>query len=162
MAIRLEKQRRLLNLDRVDLVADVIGHSWRGRRAQPLAARCPEVKHAWLPLRHRRQPTLERGLELLLSARRISADEALQIGLVSRVASADQPLADCLREFTADWRGRSPGVMRGYKALSLARRRELHARLAPTEERHFSDTWIDADHWDALAAAARARARTRQ
>lgn len=103
-----------------------------------------------------------RALELLVSARRIGMDEATALGLVSRVSNAGQALTDCIAEFLHDWQHRSPSVARGYKALVQAQRMALHTRLAATEEQHFVATWTHADHWDAVAAAARARQQARQ
>lgn len=103
-----------------------------------------------------------RTLELLLSARRIPAAEALELGLVNRVCAPEQPLADGLADYLAPWLSRSPGVLRGFKALSRARRAGLHAQLRDTEAAGFVATWVDEAHWDAVAAAARARTRERR
>lgn len=103
-----------------------------------------------------------RALELLLSARRIPAPEAERLGLVDQVCAPDQPLAEGLHEFLRPWLDRSPGVLRGFKSLARDRRLRLHAAMAETEEQHFVATWVHADHWDAVAAAARARQRDRQ
>lgn len=94
-----------------------------------------------------------RALDLLLSARRVAADEALAIGLVNRVAGDGESLEDCLDGLLGVWRARAPQVMRGFKALSGEYRRSLHDRLAAGEEARFVETWVHPDHWDAVSAA---------
>jgi len=100
-----------------------------------------------------------RALDLLLSARRVEAEEALRLGLVDRVAAADQSLDDCLEELLEPWRSRGPQVLRGFKTLAGEYRRSLHARLADGEQASFVETWVHRDHWDAVSAA---EARRRQ
>lgn len=101
----------------------------------------------------------DRALQLLLSARRVPAPEALELGLVARVCAPEQSLDECLHEFIAPWRKRSPAVLRGFKALARARRQTLHEQLRAFEEQSFVRTWIDEDHWDAVAKAASGRGR---
>lgn len=94
-----------------------------------------------------------RALELLASARRLTAGQALALGLVQEVAPANQPFA----EFTAAWvdaLARRPArVLRAQKALAAGFRRQLHAGLAGTEAAGFATAWLHADHWAAAAAA---------
>ena len=99
----------------------------------------------------------QRALELLLAARRVPAAEAQRIGLVSRVCGEDEPLSAAVADFIAPWRARSAGVMRGFKALTSARRRSLHAALTDVEEDNIIATWIHDDHWQAVAAGAKPR-----
>lgn len=94
-----------------------------------------------------------RALDLLLSARRVGAQEAREIGLVNRVAGADESLEDCLDVMLDAWRIRAPQVLRGFKALAADYRREMHARLSRGEEDRFVTTWVHADHWAAVEAA---------
>jgi len=103
-----------------------------------------------------------RGLELLLSARRIGAEEAAQLGLFNRVAPSGQSLETCLDEFLQVYKQRSPRVLRGFKAMALGQRRSLHEALADTEEAHFVDSWVHSDHWDAVAAAQSQRQKKKQ
>ncbi len=100
----------------------------------------------------------QRALELLLSARRIPAAEARQLGLFAAVCGPGQLLDDCIAAFIAPWMERSPAVVRGYKALTLAQRAAAHERLSAIEQAHFVETWVHEDHWAAVDAAARARA----
>jgi enoyl-CoA hydratase len=101
-----------------------------------------------------------RGLALLLEARRIPAAEALALGLVQRVCAAGEPLADCTDRFLEPLLARPVQVLRAYKALALAARLELHARLAAQEERSFTATWVHDDHWAAAEQALAPRSRS--
>jgi enoyl-CoA hydratase len=94
-----------------------------------------------------------RALQILLEARRIPAAEALQLGLLQRVCTADQTLGDCTASFIAPFLERPVQVLRAFKALALEQRRTLHEQLAGQEERGFTTTWIHADHWTAAARA---------
>ncbi len=101
----------------------------------------------------------QRALELLLSARRIPAAEAMKLGLFAAVCESGQTLDDCVQAFIDPWLNRSAAVMRGYKALAMRERCTTHERLSPIEQRHFVETWIHEDHWTAVDAAAHQRAR---
>jgi enoyl-CoA hydratase len=102
------------------------------------------------------------ALELLTTARRVAAPEALEVGLVNFVCAREQPLADGLAEYLRPWLQRSPGVLRGFKAITTAARMSAHGHFASVEEQHFATTWAHQDHWDAMAAAAHQRQRDRQ
>jgi len=94
-----------------------------------------------------------RALELLASARRIPADEALSLGLFDRVSDPEQSLADCVRHFVAPFVARPRQVLEGFKAISTGHRQSVHKHLSGTEQRHFIATWIHTDHWEAVARA---------
>lgn len=104
----------------------------------------------------------QRALELLLSARRVPAAEALELGLVSAVCPADTSLTDGLAQFMRPWSGRGRAMLRGFKSINRAARQELHAAVAPVEEIQLAATWAHQDHWDAVEAAARKRKTDRQ
>jgi len=93
---------------------------------------------------------MQAALDLLVTARRVPAGEALSLGIVDRVCSAGQSLEDCLDDYLQVWRQRSPRVLRGYKALIAGQRRALHERLMQVEQAHFVTTWTHDDHWAAL------------
>lgn len=96
-----------------------------------------------------------RALELLASGRRVTAAEALVLGLVSQVANDAGSLSAIVEALAASHAARSRPVLEGVKALATAPRRALHERLAAIEERHFVMTWMHEDHWRAVAAATR-------
>ncbi|MCG6873705.1 MAG: enoyl-CoA hydratase/isomerase family protein [Betaproteobacteria bacterium] len=64
-----------------------------------------------------------RGLELLASARRLSADEALALGIVNRVAAVESDFLEDVERFVAPMFEHQPHVLRALKALALADRR---------------------------------------
>ncbi|HHQ14214.1 MAG TPA: enoyl-CoA hydratase/isomerase family protein [Chromatiales bacterium] len=99
----------------------------------------------------------QRALELLLSARRVSATEAERLGLFAAVCKPEQSLDDCVDALIKPWLDRSPAVMRGYKALTMAARGAMHKSLSTIEQGRFVETWVHEDHWAAVDAAARAR-----
>lgn len=94
-----------------------------------------------------------RALQILLEARRIPAAEALQLGLLQRVCSSDETLADCTAAFIAPFLERPVQVLRSYKTLALGTRRALHERLGSSEEQGFTASWIHPDHWSAAEQA---------
>lgn len=87
------------------------------------------------------------GMELLMTARRVPANEALTLGLIDRECRAGQGLGECLKEFLDPCLKRSAAVLRGYKALAAAHRRAAHERLSDLEQSHFVATWTHPDHW---------------
>lgn len=103
-----------------------------------------------------------RALELLASARRIPAVEALDLGLVNYVCPTEVDLDAGLAEFLRPWLQRSPRVLRGFKSITKATRQQLHAAIAQVEEAELATTWAHQDHWDAVAAAASKRQSGRQ
>lgn len=99
------------------------------------------------------------ALQTLLEARRIPAAEALQLGLLQRVCSGDETLADCTAAFIAPFLQRPVQVLRAYKALALGSRRTLHDSLGSQEEQGFTASWVHADHWRAAEKALAPRSR---
>ncbi len=100
-----------------------------------------------------------RALDLLISARRLAADEALSIGLFDRVCANDEALDACLMAFLRPYVDRSRQVVAGFKALTAAHRRELHQTLSSVEQSRFVAAWTHDDHWAAVEHAAAARAK---
>lgn len=99
-----------------------------------------------------------RALELLASARRITADEALQMGIFDQICKPHESLTDCLDDYLAPFRSRTRRVLTGFKAITTGHRQAVHERLSGVEQRHFVSTWTHDDHWSAVAAAAAQRA----
>ena len=102
----------------------------------------------------------ERALDLLLSARRLSAYDAAALGIVDRVCADGQSLDDCLKEFLAPYLRRRRQVLKGYKALTGAYRQSVHERLLKVEQANFVATWTHEDHWTAVEQAANKRRKT--
>lgn len=100
-----------------------------------------------------------RALDLLTSARRIKAEEALALGLFDRVCREGETLPECLEDFLAPYLSRPRQVLEGFKAITTGHRQTAHERLSGIEQQHFVSTWTDADHWTAVEQATQKRAR---
>lgn len=99
--------------------------------------------------RLRRRVGSGRALELLLTARRLSAEEALRLGLVERVAPAGQALAEAtaLARQILGW---DAEAVRAVKALIRdGDRLPFEAALAAEQER-FAHLWAAPAHWAAM------------
>lgn len=91
------------------------------------------------------------ALQLLATARRLSAAEALRLGIVDRVCAPQETLPACLAEFIHPYVSRSRQVLMAIKSLTGAARCRAHAELGKLEEEHFVRTWTHPDHWAAVA-----------
>lgn len=91
-----------------------------------------------------------RGMALLLKARRLSAHEALEAGLMDEVCDEGQSVNDLAQAWSASMTERSRAVIRGQKALAVTMRRRMHEALAEAEERHMAKAWTDPAHWEAV------------
>lgn len=96
-----------------------------------------------------------RALRILSTAARIEAGRALELGLVDWICAPGQNLDACLATFLEPYLGRTRAVLAGFKAPVAAQRRRVHAELAPVEEDNFVRSWTSADHWAAVAKAAK-------
>jgi enoyl-CoA hydratase len=95
-----------------------------------------------------------RALRLLASAEILDARTALEIGLFNAVAEPGETLDLAVERFCAPFRQRTARVMRGFKALAVARASGAdHAGLAAVETGHLVDTWTHEDHWAAVEAS---------
>jgi enoyl-CoA hydratase len=94
-----------------------------------------------------------RALELLITARRLPAEEAFAAGLFNRICSADESLDDCLADFLQPYLARSRQVLKGFKALATGHRQVTHKHLSSIEQEHFIAAWTHADHWAAVEQA---------
>jgi len=99
----------------------------------------------------------QRALDLLIGARRLSAEEAFTAGLFDRVCADDERLDTCLTAFLQPYLKRSRLVLKGFKALTTGHRQVVHKHLSSIEQKHFVDSWTDADHWAAVEQAAASR-----
>ena len=91
-----------------------------------------------------------KGLTLLLEAKRMTAQEALQAGLIDKVCEEGQTVGQLAQSWSAGMMERSPAVLRGQKALAAIARRRLHEALAEAEEQHMINAWTDPEHWAAV------------
>lgn len=94
-----------------------------------------------------------RALDLLISARRLTANEALEIGLFDRTCTDDENLQTCLSTFLQPYLARSRQVLTGFKALTTGHRQTTHKHLSSIEQNHFITSWTSAEHWAAVEQA---------
>lgn len=91
-----------------------------------------------------------RSLELLCSARVLSAAEALAAGLVEAVAPAGEPFGAFVGRYTEAWMKQRPQVMRAFKWQSSARKLGVARTHADQRDRDlFAHAWCHAEHWQA-------------
>jgi enoyl-CoA hydratase len=102
----------------------------------------------------------QKALDLLLSSKRLSAEDAFDLGLIDRICSPAQDLDDCLQEFLSPYLQRSSRVLRGFKALTAAYRRTVHEKLTAVEQGNFITSWTHPDHWAAVEQAMAERSKT--
>jgi enoyl-CoA hydratase len=98
------------------------------------------------------------AMGLLLSARRVSATEALELGIVDYLCNESEDLNEGLAAFIKPYLQRSTEVLRGFKALVATERLSVHERLSDVEQRHFVSAWTSDDHWTAVEKASATRA----
>jgi len=90
-------------------------------------------------------------MELLASARVLTADEALALGLLNHVAPPGADLLEFVDRFLQPMRERPAHVMRALKAQALAERLGWPVDVRREAEReHFMRTWLDPAHWLAV------------
>ena len=91
-----------------------------------------------------------RALELLCSARVLSALEAQALGLVQAVAAEGETFAEFVERYLAPWRKQRPQVMRAFKWQSAARKLGMTRTHADMRDRDlFAHAWCHAEHWQA-------------
>lgn len=89
----------------------------------------------------------QKALRLLTTATMLSAEEALDCGLVDAVAAADQSLEDAVEDFLRPARAISPHVHRAFKSLAAAAPGRDEAEAVELE--NFAQCWAHEDHWKA-------------
>jgi enoyl-CoA hydratase len=93
-----------------------------------------------------------RALELLCSARVLSALEAQAMGVVQAVAAEGEPFAGFVERYLAPWRKQRPQVMRAFKWQAAAGKLGLpRAQIVPRDRDLFAQAWCHAEHWEAAA-----------
>jgi enoyl-CoA hydratase/carnithine racemase len=95
--------------------------------------------------------------EILFSARRLEADEALRIGLVNRVVPVDE-LEATVRELAATIAGNAPLTVKACKAAIREAQREPSARDLDAVERMVEACFRSEDYLEGQAAFAEKRA----
>jgi enoyl-CoA hydratase/carnithine racemase len=91
-----------------------------------------------------------RGMELLCSARVLSASEAHAAGLIEAVAPEGEPFAAFVERYIAPWMKQRPQVMRAFKWQAAARKLGMARELADPRDRDlFAYAWCHAEHWRA-------------
>ena len=95
--------------------------------------------------------------EILFSARRLDADEALRIGLVNRVVPVDE-LEATVRELAATIAGNAPLTVKACKAAIREAQREPSARDLDAVERMVEACFRSEDYLEGQAAFAEKRA----
>lgn len=98
-----------------------------------------------------------RAKELILMARKCTADEALSLGLVTAVAKQGQPIVEAAKEFAAPLAGGAPiAYAAAMEAIDLGFERDFEAGL-DLEQLCYERTLVSADRREALAAFAEKR-----
>ena len=90
------------------------------------------------------------GLNLLLTGKMLSSSEALEIGLVDLVVSAEGELKYSVEEFLMPLRNQHAHVIRTFKELADAKRRgDSTSELNELETKLFVNNWVNDAHWEA-------------
>lgn len=91
-----------------------------------------------------------KALDLMCRSSMLSAEEAMLIGLVDRIADEDEDLDHCVANFLQPYLLQAPQVLRAFKALAIGARQGLsRAEMDELETRNFAGTWVHDDHWAA-------------
>lgn len=97
-----------------------------------------------------------RGLELLASARVLSAGQARDAGLVEAVAEDGEPFATFVERSIAPWAKQRPQVMRAFKWQAAARKLGLPRTQIDGRDRDlFALAWCHPEHWEAAKSILR-------
>lgn len=96
-----------------------------------------------------------KALQLLGLAEVLTAERAIEIGLLNAIAPQQRAFEDFIEDFCAGYLARTARVLRSFKALVCAYRRGACLQeLRRIETEHFAENWIHEDHWAAVAASA--------
>ena len=95
-----------------------------------------------------------KGLRLMASGDLLTAETALELGLLEAVAAPDQAISEFIEDFLEPLRRLTPLVARGLKTLSAAAKRGAsREELLALEAQSLVDTWVHDDHWEAVSRA---------
>jgi len=90
------------------------------------------------------------ALDLLCRSSMLTAEEALAIGLIDRIAEDGEELDHCVTNFLQPYLLQVPQVLRAFKALAIGARQGLQrAEMDEIETDKFAGTWVHDDHWAA-------------
>lgn len=91
-----------------------------------------------------------KALRLLAASERLDAAAAQRLGLLDAVGGPQEPLQALTDRFIAPFLQQTPQVLRAFKALAVAIRKGMSsAEIREVETRHFIETWMHPDHWQA-------------
>lgn len=91
-----------------------------------------------------------RALRLLCRAELLGGEQALAIGLIDAVAAQEQSLDAAVADFCAPILAQTRRVLCAFKALAKAHGDgQPREALDTLEVRHFVETWLHDDHWQA-------------
>jgi enoyl-CoA hydratase len=93
-----------------------------------------------------------RALELLLTGRLFTAEEALRIGFVHRLVPEDQEVLAAARQWAAELALLPRQALAATKNLVQSAGRLSLPEVTKLESRLFTDLWPQADHLEAMAA----------
>lgn len=92
-----------------------------------------------------------RALRMMGTAELLSAETAREWGLIEVVAPEGQDFEAFVDEFAGRFAGRTPAVMRAYKAMVRASRfGATRDELVRLETDNFAQVWVHDDHWKAV------------
>lgn len=95
-----------------------------------------------------------RALRMMGTAELLSTETAREWGLIEAVAPEGQDFSAFVDEFAGRFAGRTPAVMRAYKAMIRASRfGATRAELVRIETDNFAQVWAHDDHWNAVEAS---------
>ncbi len=95
----------------------------------------------------------DRALQLLSDAERMSASQALKVGLVDSVASSDETFVEAIARNIDPILKQSTHVLRDHKALTSAVKMQDRAALDDLATARALESWLHEDHWIASASA---------
>ena len=88
------------------------------------------------------------ALRLITTAEILSAQQALEMGVVDALTDESQPVEASVSNFMDPFLARKPHVLRAMKALRLAAKKNALNGLAALETQYFVDCWTDDAHWE--------------
>lgn len=95
-----------------------------------------------------------RAMEILGTSGPLTAEQALECGLINGAATAETPFDAFVDSYLRQFSHQAPQVMRAFKAqVQFDRINPLQSQRVELERSFFAETWAHADHWRASEAA---------